>query len=395
MEDKTRITELTQKYRGQDISHEELEELNAFLDAKPGRRQAFEERINDDNILESAAIFMEAEKARAANWSALGWDTVLASPQAPVRKISRRWVWVAAASVLLLLAGAGLFLERSKTTPPPVAKTPVQPVNDRLPGGNRAVLTLDNGQHIVLDSVGTGFLARQVNSRVEKTADGQVKYAAVGATATIRFNTLTTPAGGQYQVVLSDGTKVWLNNASSLRFPSAFAGAQRDVELTGEAYFEVARDASHPFVVHKENMAIRVLGTHFNVRAYNDESIQSTTLLEGLVEITDGAHKAVLNPGDRAALKSRGPVKVEHGVDVDEVISWKNGYFHFEGDDLPEVMIQLARWYDVSVEYRGNFKPQKFKGKIERNLPLSMVLQGLESPDVHFTIENKKIVVSP
>jgi len=391
MANTTRITELTLKYALQEISPSELAELNAFLDAEPGRREAFEARITEENTLEGIATFSEAQKAGAVNWAKL-WDTDQTSLP-PVRKMHRRWVWMAAASVLLLLAAGGYLLNRK--TPIPVANTQALPLNDRAPGGNRAVLTLDDGQHIVLDSAATGLLATQTSSRVDKTADGQVTYAANGTSAVLRMNTLSTPAGGQYQLVLSDGTRVWLNNASSLRFPSVFTGAQRDVELTGEAYFEVAKDASRPFTVHKDHLAVRVLGTHFNIRAYNDESVQSTTLLEGSVEITDATHKALLIPGDRAGITPRGPVKIEHGVDTDEVISWKNGYFHFEGEDLPEVMIQLARWYDVSVEYRGNFRPRKFKGKIERNLPLSKVLQGLESTEVHFTIEDKKIIVTP
>jgi ferric-dicitrate binding protein FerR (iron transport regulator) len=334
-------------------------------------------------------------------------------PYTPVRRMhTAARAWWAAAAILVLTTGAAYYLYSKKQAV--VAKNERTLKNDVEPGSNKAVLTLANGTTIVLDDASNGLVAQEGNAKVLKPEDGQLLYEKDGDTekGELSYNTLATPRSGQYQLVLPDGTKVWLNSESSIHYPIAFAENERRVEITGEAYFEVAKlklssGQKVPFIVEKGDMQVEVLGTHFNVNAYNDESAIKTTLLEGKVRVVKktGAAQlsAVLAPGEQAVIAdAKGKanrtdndrIKINK-TDVDNVVAWKNGLFHFESADIKTVMRQLARWYDVEVVYeRTTMKNDPLFIEISRNTRLSDVLKVLEeSGSAKFTIEGKKIVV--
>jgi transmembrane sensor len=312
-------------------------------------------------------------------------------------KTIRLWPRIAAAaSILLFLSFGTYFLLHKKNSVQPFV---ISRAKDIAPGGNKAILTLANGQKIILNSVGNGLLAEQGNSAINKTADGQVVYAVSGSENTaseIQYNLLTIPRGGEYQaLVLPDGSKVWLNSASSLRYPIAFTGNERKVELTGEAYFEVAHNAAKPFRVTSNGQTVEVLGTHFNINAYDDEPAIKTTLLEGKVKVTATANNEVriLQPGQQSALNSR--LFDVTPVETDEAVAWKNGQFMFENDNIQYIMRSISRWYNVTVEYSGAIPGDSFGGGISRFKNVSEVLNVLQlTGKVHFEMEGRKIIVS-
>lgn len=322
----------------------------------------------------------------------------------------RKRSWRIAASVLILLgAGAWLVFNRtatSKTQPPAVAEITKDPI---LPGGNKATLTLADGTSIVLDTASNTTLAQQGATKIIKLNNGQLAYKgalAQNTKAPLSFNTIHTPKGGQYQVILPDGTKAWLNAASVLRFPVAFSGDERKVQLRGEAYFEVAKNSGMPFKVvttddqGREQGTVEVLGTHFNVNAYENEPTITTTLVEGRVKVSSASQinsqqPVILTPGMQSSFsQNSGNIQVQK-VDTDDVIAWKNGLFNFNKADIKTVMRQLARWYDVEVVYEGNLSNEKFEGEISRNSTLSEVFSILEISAVHFKVEGRKVTVMP
>ncbi|MEO6733180.1 MAG: FecR domain-containing protein [Ferruginibacter sp.] len=304
---------------------------------------------------------------------------------------------IAAAASLIgfLFLGAYLMVNRNKANE--VAKTVVKPKtfkNDVLPGGAKAILTLADGSAIVLDDAQNGALAQQGNTKVIKFGAKLSYDPAQSGSKDIVYNSISTPRGGQYQVELPDGSNVWLNSGSSLRFPTAFTGKQRRVEVTGEAYFEVAKNAAMPFVVSVGGAEVKVLGTHFNIMAYNDEAMMKTTLLEGSVEFMAGGNSNLLKPGQQSQLTPGGSIKVVSNVDVDQVVAWKNGLFHFENADIGTVMRQLSRWYDVEVVYENKNINDQFVLEMRRNSKLSDVLRVLElTGDIKFDIQGKKIII--
>ena len=265
---------------------------------------------------------------------------------------------------------------------------------DVLPGGNKAILTLADGSTIILDSAKNGELAQQGNTKVLKL-DGKLAYNAAGAVAKeISYNTITTPVGGQYMIQLADGTEVWLNAASSLRFPTGFLGTERRVEVTGEAYFEVAKNKTMPFVVMVNGAEVKVLGTHFNIMAYKDEPVFKTTLLEGAVQLRLGNTVKILQPGQQALRNAAGEVKVIDGVNVENVVAWKNGLFHFEGEGIESVTRHLARWYDVEVVYTKQIMYDPLHAEFPRHTNLSDALKVLElAGSARFEIQGRKILV--
>lgn len=312
---------------------------------------------------------------------------------------SWKFNWAIAASLILILSlGVNLLFVTKRDNQ--VADIPAKNKtykNDVAPGGDNAELTLANGTKIILDSASNGSLASQGITQI-KRQQGQLIYSVAsnsGREAEVMYNTLTTPRGGQQKIILSDGTQVWLNAASSLHFPTAFTGKERKVEVTGEVYFEVAKNASQPFIVSVNNAEIRVLGTHFNVMSYNDEAVLTTTLLEGSVSFTYKNKSSLLKPGQQSQLTNDGQVKVISDVNTDQVVAWKNEFFDFEGADIEEVMRQLSRWYDVDITYHQ--KPDDlFFAEIPRNTKLSDVLKALAlTGTVKFEIDGKRIVVMP
>lgn len=311
---------------------------------------------------------------------------------------ARLWPAIAAAAVLVL--GFGLYWwsgqEFSKIADQNTRQTAV--LTDLPPGGNKAVLTLSDGSEIILDSAKNGNLGSQGNSEIIKSKTGELIYNAGSGKAVnaIVFNTVTTPKGGQYHIVLPDGSGVWLNAASSLKFPTSFTGKERRVEITGEVYFEVMHNAKMPFIVKINETEVAVLGTHFNVMAYPDEKTIKTTLLEGSVKVSRAGKSATLSPGQQASItNSLDNIRVLANVDTEKEMAWKNGYFQFENENLESIMRQVSRWYDVDVNYDGNMSKEHFTGRLPRNANVSKVLKILSLSGVKFRIENKTINVTP
>jgi transmembrane sensor len=320
----------------------------------------------------------------------------------------RTWFRVAAAAILIFIAG-GIFLLLNRTTEKPrISSNPPPVQNDVAPGGNKAILTLADNSTITLDNAANGALTQQGETKVLKLNDGQLAYNTDGKPSQVFYNTITTPRGGQYQIVLEDGTKVWLNAASSLHFPTAFVGTERKVEITGEAYFEVAKNPSMPFRINVDSKAeVEVLGTHFNINSYPDETTINTTLLEGKVKVTAAGSglptpdpiaigSRLLSPGQQAQLNSNGQIGLNKNPDIEEVMAWKNGKFQFgESADIATIMRQISRWYDVDVEYRGTI-PEHIGGTISRDVTVSKVFEMLEmTGGVKFQVNGKKVIVMP
>lgn len=305
--------------------------------------------------------------------------------------------WVAAASVLIFLAAGTWFwlgtTDQHQTAPSASINTMI------TPGRNRAVLTLANGEKLDLDDTRSGLISRQGASIVSKTADGKLAYGTntdMPDKNTVTYNTIETPRGGQYQLALADGTVVWLNAGSSLKYPTTFTGKERKVELTGEAYFEVAKNREQPFSVALNGMKVEVLGTHFNVMAYNDENTIETTLLEGSVKLTRDGSSTMLIPNQKGVLNNGASNFQVHAVNAENVIAWKNGFFKFDDENIETIMRRVARWYDVDVSYKGNLKRQNFGGKVPRFEDISKLLTTLElTGTVHFKIDGRRITVMP
>lgn len=320
--------------------------------------------------------------------------------RAPVRRLIVRRVLAYAA--VLLAVTVGLWLLAKKPSPAPVTPAAVQSVAKTMdipaPTGARATLTLAGGQRILLDTAGSGRLATQGRTQINKLPNGQIAYRATGTTGNVvLYNTLSTTGGGQSTILLPDGTRVWLNALSSLRFPTAF-GADRTVELDGEAYFEVHTDKNKPFVVRlSDRSQIQVLGTHFNVNAYHDEPTFNTTLLEGSVKINspDNAGSVIIQPGEQAQ-GSTNRLVVDKHVNLDNVMAWKNGYFSFDGSNIEAIMRQVSRWYGVRVVYEGDVKAERFAGYLPRSVSVSQLLDVLSlTKTVEFTIQDQSITVKP
>jgi len=306
-----------------------------------------------------------------------------------------------AAAVLLIGAGIYFFASRQQQKPTVMAKAPA--TQDIAPGKQGAILTLADGSTMVLDSLGNGVVATQNGTTITLTngrlsynerADGGTATKGVGTTTAAAYNTMTTPKGRQFQLTLPDGTKIWLDAASSLHYPTVFTGPRREVDVTGEAYFEVAPENEHPFLVNIDKTTqVQVLGTHFNINAYTDEASINTTLLEGSVKVISQSGKVILKPGEQAQTKLTS-IAVTN-ANTEKVMAWKNGIFDFQDATLEEVMRQLQRWYDIDVTYEKGIPKIEFIGKMGRDLSLSEVLGGLELSKVHFKLEGRKLVVLP
>ena len=306
-------------------------------------------------------------------------------------------VWQSAAAILILLT-AGIYYYQNSSEPVIVKTETPRFRNDVAPGNNKAILTLDDGSKIDLDDAKTGILASESNIDIKKTGDGQLEYTAGAQNVkTVKYNILSTPMGGEYQLVLPDGSKVWLNSGSTLRFPTAFIGSERIVELKGEAYFDIAKNPKMPFLVRTNNaMDIKVLGTQFNVMAYDDEKNINTTLVEGSVEVLKGSEKTNLKPGQEAILnRGSGNIKVAQ-ADLEQAIAWKNGYFIFYNENIESIMRKVSRWYNVDIVYQGNLNNKDFVGTISRNKNVSELLKMLElTGAIHFSIDGRRITVMP
>ena len=412
-----RLQYLFGQYTQKACTREELQELFTYI-AQPENRALLEKLMDSEyDVLQPLAA------AKETDWEYIfqqatqtGEGTVI-----PLDNRNRfQWTRIAAAAVVVLALGLGgyWFINRlwgnkvvKNGQSVPLGKQDVQP------GGNKAVLTLADGTTITLDSASNGKLAQEGSARVMKEGSS-LKYEAGKTSSTITYNMLATPRGGQYQLILPDGSKVWLNAASSIRYPTGFAGEERRVELTGEAYFEVAKDPKKPFHVKTPTQDIEVLGTHFNVNAYEDEGATKTTLLEGKVKVSqssipdksgpavnrqsakDKELAVVLKPGEQAVLASNSRFTIDdsrftidHSPDLEQAVAWKNGLTAFKSADIKSIMRQVARWYNVEVVYEGNIPQRKFTGGISRNAKLSELLHLLEVSKVRFRIDGNRIVV--
>lgn len=310
----------------------------------------------------------------------------------PVRRSLYRY---AAAAVVVLAAGAAFFLMRPAAVPAEPLAMEARFKNDISPGTGKATLTLADGSVVALDDSGTARIAAQGGASILQSAAGALEYQTGEAADAPVFNTLATPAGGQFRLTLADGSRVWLNAASAIRFPTSFGGNERVVELTGEAYLEVSKDAARPFRVIARGVTVDVLGTHFNVNAYNDEPVVRTSLLEGAVRVGGKGQSRVLSPGQQARVQENGQLSVAEGIDMSAVVAWKDGRFNFSGAPITEVMREVQRWYGAEIVYEGEVK-HHFVGSLPRNLPVSRVLEMLEMTGrVKFSIEGNRITVRP
>ncbi len=389
----TNMNELFQRYYNKAATPAETDALMRWM-ADPANEQELAGMLRAGwEGLEQADAVLEPATSEAVLTSILPGDAQDARQAA----VYRLWPRVAAAVILLLLCG-GAYLLLTKNRGHEIAAGPAKPLpaTDVPPGSNKAVLTLANGSTIVLDNAGKGLLAQQGATAVNKTAEGQLAYnTATAGNEAVGYNVVSTPRGGEYQVVLPDGSRVWLNAASSLRFPTAFSGTERSVELTGEAYFEIARNREKPFYVKLHNMQVQVLGTHFNVMGYDDEGAIKTSLLEGSVKVSQADSQVVLQPSQQASLdKEHGQLAVDKNAGIEKAVAWKDGLFIFENDDIKTIMRQLSRWYDVKVEYTGAGDEHYYTGQIYRQVPISQVLHMLQLVGgVSFSIAGNTITV--
>jgi len=382
--DKQSFFSLLDKYQDGTASSAEKALIEAYY-------QRLEKAGTTELSVEEAAALKEAMYQQIAANIQLSAKKVI-----PIKR--KNYNLVAAAAVLLTVIGAGSYFwlfNKPTTEQPATSKAQVKP-KDLPPGRDAAVLTLADGKTIILDSA-SGTISKQGGATVINVK-GQVSYAKASGKENqpaVVYNTVTTARGNQYQLILADGSKVWLNSASSLRFPTSFTGKSRDVELDGEGYFEIAKDASKPFHVKTRTQDIEVLGTHFNVNAYNDEEATKTTLIEGKVKVSQSlkGQSAILKPGEQAVLVANSPFTIDHSPDLDQVMAWKNGWFEFDNTDIKTIMRQISRWYDVDIRYETKTNNETYGGRISRSLNLSNILKMLESYGVHYRLEGKTVSI--
>lgn len=311
------------------------------------------------------------------------------------------WPRIVAAAVFLLFVSIGFYFFKEKEPSQPLVevidKSKINP-NDFAPGTNKALLTLADGSQIALDNAPDQKIMDKGGIKITKNEDGLITYQINPGIQEAKSNTLSTPKGGQYQVILSDGTKVWLNAASSLSYPTTFTGNERKVLLKGEAYFEVAKNEKQPFKVLTDRQELLVLGTHFNINSYEDEPEIKTTLLEGSVKVSalQTNHTILLKPGEQAALKKTGKLKVDQ-IDAENAVAWKSGLFQFQGSGIQEALRQMARWYDLTIEFEGDAPDIQLWGEVHRNANAIEALEILQYFDLKYKIlakgNTKKIII--
>jgi len=399
MENNWRIADLVKKHLQEEITDMERHELEAWLAESDANRRFFQ-RFEDTAYVASELALMSRADTETALAKTL--ERIGAAPK-PVVRI--HWTrWMIAASTLLILSTAAWLVIRTNAPHPIIAQQPAQAVKDIPAGTDKAILTLADGSHIVLDSAANGQLAKQGAANVSKSNNRLVYNTAAGVphpgSQGVSYNMVSTPRGGQYQLVLHDGTKVWLNAASTLRYPAAFGGKERRVELVGEGYFEVAHNKT-PFIVAtpataaKPAQEVQVLGTWFNVMAYNDEPQTKTTLLEGKVKVAVSGKETTLSPGQQAQLFN-GALTTDERADTDQAVAWKNGMQSFKDADIKTIMRQVSRWYNIDVAYKGEIPELGLTGKIPRSISLKKLLEALElNSSLHFQLADGKLTVTP
>jgi len=311
----------------------------------------------------------------------------------PKKIYSRIWIKMAAAAAIVLILSGGIYKIYFSAKP---VETQTAGLTDIKPGGNNAVLTLSNGNKIVLNNAANGKIAMEGGSIITKTKDGNVVYTTTDQAGNMAgLNTISTPKGGQYEVVLPDQSRIWLNAGSSITFPTNFKRGIREVSITGEVYFEITKNKNKPFRVVSNDQVTEVLGTHFNINAYSNESQITTTLLEGAVRIKKKGQSVVLKPGQQAmvATNDQDNIHITDNPDAQDAVAWTHGKFQFENADIPTVMRQLERWYNVEVTFAGKIPDEKFNGTLSRNIKISDALILIGYTHINYTIEGRKIII--
>lgn len=369
-------------YIKEDLTTQEIESLESWLDENPQNKERFRILTDEAKLQKDYSSF--GSKNKTAAWARIVVET-------GYMKKSRGFAYkpyLVAASLLIGICFGGFFLLYHETPQKQVAQNKEL---DILPGSNQATLTLANGKKIIITKSLSGKIAIQGNTIVQ--ADSTLAYTLSNKVSTrVEYNTLSTAKGEQspLPLTLPDGSRVWLDAASSITFPTAFTDHNREVKITGEAYFEVVHNAVHPFKVSAKGQTIEDIGTHFNIKAYDDEPQMKTTVLEGSVSVFNSNHKLFLKPGEQAVIDQHDDIiKLRHDVDIKEVISWKNGFFRFQETGLFELMRDLSRWYNIDIVYKGDVRDELFYGTISRKLTLSQTLEILKSNDIHFKIGPK------
>lgn len=389
--DQQRLTYLFERYLQNSLTpeeHAEFQELMRRPETEVDVKRLLDEFIHEQEE-EPPVHTLHTETAQSIYHSIIEAD----QEPAPAKRLFHWRYWLAAASVLALVL-TGVFIANERSRPKAIVAHQVQDAH-LPPGKDAAILILGDGSRIVLDKTENGNLRSPQSSVDIIKLNGQLTYRSSGAqSGAIEYNTITTPRGGQYKLVLADGTKVWLNAASSLRFPTVFTGEKRAIELSGEGYFEVAKDAARPFYVQTGEVTVLVLGTHFNIHAYAGDDPIKTTLLEGKVKVASANEFKMLAPGQQATWQHQ-TFQVADDVDTESVVAWKNGLFHLNSADVPSIMKQIARWYDVDVQYESKIPNAHISGKMSRNLNLTQVLKILEHSGLHCRLSGRTVTVLP
>jgi len=397
IQDKERAAELIAKHLQGALSDEEKQELDAWIDVDEWHRAYFQRSLDPawlDQLMAGyhRAADMESD-LRAAVMHGINLPAYQSQPGQVVPQKAKLITWrtrTSVAAAVILLLGIGIYFWYGRSTTSPLAETKQTPAV--VPGRQGAILTLADGRLVTLDSLPNGVVAVQNGSRAA-VVDGQLAYHPESpVTSTITYNTITTPRGRQYQLVLSDGTRVWLNAASRITFPTAFNEKERKVSIDGEAYFEVARNTAKPFKVNAGSTDVEVLGTSFNINAYKDAYDIRTTLLDGSIKVYGANANRVLKPGQQALTDQQ--LKVESDVNTEQVIAWKNGLFYFNRTGIATVMQQLSRWYDIDVRYEGGVPDIRISGKMDKGLNLNEIMEFLTKMEVKCRLLGRTVVVS-
>ncbi|UPK69076.1 FecR domain-containing protein [Chitinophaga filiformis] len=382
---------LLQKYLDGQCSVVETEELYAWLQSSGSHRSllAAMQREFKKTMEERHEIPSElSDRIETRLLQNISRDKVIKFRQ------RTRLRWIAAAAAVLLL-GSGLYYYTNTVSSRKTFTTgnaTVANTGDIAPGTNKAILILANGDVVTLDSAGNQVINQ--GQTIVRQKNGQLEYAAQGNSGAVVYNTLTVPRGGQFNIVLPDGSRVWLNAASSMKYPTAFNGDRREVELQGQGYFEVVPNARQPFFVKVNGLEVQVLGTSFDIMAYADEKSINTTLIEGLVNVKNGTTEQRLKPGQQAIVDPATGNMVVRPADVDQVIAWKTGFFEFDNASLGDILRQLSRWYDIDISYNQTGNERLFGGRISRSLPLSDILHMLEANGPTFLLSGRKLTVT-
>ena len=386
-----RIAYLIAGHLSNSLSTEERQELDAWIVESDENLELFEKLTDEDNIELALQQYRRMEEEKRA-----AFDRVRQKIAREHKSWFKRIGPYLVAACLLTVAVYGYWAIQGRESLNDNAVSPLPRKEDVPPGSDKAVLTLSDGRTIILDSTAKGLLAEDMGAKVLVPSGGTISYEGI-VLPDAGYHTLSIPRGGQYQLLLPDGSKVWLNAESSIRFPLAFAKGERRVELRGEGYFEVQKDAYRPFVVSVSSGPgltgeVKVLGTHFNIDAYGDEAVIKTTLLEGSVQVEIKGNKKLLQPGEQALMGK--DIKIVK-ADVAAQTAWKEGKFLFRDATIKSMGEQIRRWYDVDVRYEGRID-QHFNTEMPRDLPLSRVLEIFEKTrQVHFDRQGKKLVIRP